>query len=689
MCRYKLKNENELVSLLEGRDNFFVVSCNACFSVFDNGDDGAPTVKDEFFDLLKTLGKTVSGCADIDFLCNKRLTGETLVDVLPPGVSNIFVLSCGLGVQTIRALMPPGISVFAVCDTLPEDGANRGMALTDFRCNACGQCFLNETGGICPIYECSKSLLNGQCGGAKGGKCEVDRDKECAWERIYKRQTTKDEETTPSLRATPPRRGIIPPKIRDYSKVSGKKIRQYVDAIRSKRFEGFYGGVYPDDWKNFSENLPLIPFPGSRAALDAPDIFTIPLKQHAGAPALPLVSTGGTVKVGQKIGGADGSFSSNIHSSVSGIVLAVEPCPHSYKNEKILSVIIKSDGKNELHDSIIPADNPKKLLQNLTPEQIIESIREKGVVGMGGAAFPTPLKMDFGKNTNPQAAEDSQLTSERQTIIINGCECEPLLTVDHRVMLDYADEVVFGTKAVLKATGAAKAIIAIEDNKPDAIAHMQSKTVSLPNIEVMAVKVKYPQGSEKMLIKRVLGKTVPPGGLPKDIGALVFNVCTMKAVSDALRLGKPLIERPLSVSGAMIREPGNFLVKIGTPIRDVINFCGIKTDGNVVIIHGGPMMGFEIKNLDAPVTKGMNGIIAIKRDCFDSTECIKCGRCADVCPMKLMPLYFSKYADKQELNEQEKNALNECIECGCCDYVCPAKIRITDAVRALRGEIRG
>ncbi|HCX64614.1 MAG TPA: electron transport complex subunit RsxC, partial [Eubacteriaceae bacterium] len=499
-----------------------------------------------------------------------------------------------------------------------------------------------------------KSLLNGQCGGAKEGKCEVDPQKDCAWQMIHQR-LEKQGRLQEMLKQ--------PVEIRDYSKVNHKFIQKYVKSIREKRFEGYYGGIHPTENKEFSEHLALQKFP-------EPKQVVIPLSQHAGAPAEALVSVGDTVKVGQKIGEAQGVISSTIHSSISGMVKAIEPHLHPTSGANVLSVTIESDGKNTLHESV----QPQGSLEDLCPEDIFDIVKEKGIVGMGGAGFPTAVKINAPKPID--------------TVLLNGCECEPMLTADHRVMVEYPDDVLFGLQVIMKASNAPKGIIAIEDNKPDAIEILKAKTADLDNIEVVVAQTKYPQGAEKMLIKRVLGKQVPSGGLPLDVGAIVSNISTVKAVSDAIQTGMPLIERVLTVTGERIKNPGNYLVKIGTSVEEILHYSGGVIGDDVTVKMGGPMMGFVQKDLNVPVIKGSNGIIACESKESEALNCIKCGRCVDVCPMELKPLYFTKYAPDENWEGMKEQNVMDCIECGCCSFICSSKIPIVDHIKTGKKAIR-
>ena len=663
--KFKLKKKDELTALLENRSNVFIVACNKCYKEFEAADEPE---REELAQLAGELGITVAGGINIDFLCNKTLTEKKLKAALPPEAESIFVISCGLGIQTIADLavegglaaapdsdaasgdsatpVRAGLNVCAASDSVTFDGRH-GMALTTKRCEACGQCYLNTTGGICPIVDCSKSLVNGQCGGAKNGKCEVDKDKDCAWENIYKRLDAQSRASDLISQ---------PVQLRDFSKINFKLISDYVKEIREKRFAGYYGGIHPSERKELSEHLPLVVFPD-------PKTVVIPLSQHTGAPAQPVVQAGDNVKAGQKIGEAAGYVSSSIHASVSGTVSAVEPRKHPTTGADVMSVVITSDGKNELHESVKSYDNP----ESLTADEIIEIVREKGIVGMGGAAFPAAVKLKSAKPID--------------TVLLNGCECEPLLTADHRVMLEYADEIIYGLNILLKTVGAEKGIIAIEDNKPDVIALMEEKTAGIRNIEILTARTKYPQGAEKMLIKRALGRQVPSGGLPLDVGVIVSNVSTVKAISDAIQKGMPLIERVVTVSGEKIIKPGNYIVKIGTSVMDLVAHCGGVSDDDVTFKLGGPMMGVEISDLNVPVIKGNNGVIAVEKKESESSECIRCGRCVDVCPMELLPLYYPKYAGESNWQGAKDKSVRDCIECGCCDYICSSRIPIRASIK--------
>ena len=646
--KYKLKAADELAEALKGVDNLFVIACNKCFKEFET--ENEPDC-DAFKKIAAELGKTVVGSAKVDFLCNKTQTDRKLQDMIPEGAENIVVVSCGLGIQTVADLAE--VPVYAAANSLNYTG-HHGMALTKKACDACAQCYLNITGGICPIVDCSKSLVNGQCGGAKNGKCEVDPNKDCAWEKIQQRLAKQGRLSELTAQ---------PVQIRDYSKVNFKVINEYVKSIRESRFAGYYGGVHPSEHKEPTEHLDLVRFAD-------PEIAVYPLSMHLGAPANAIVAVGDYVKVGQKIGEAAGFISAPIHASVSGTVIAIEDRPHASRGS-CLSIVVKSDGKNELHESI----KPNKPLEELTAEEIIEIVKNAGIVGMGGAGFPTYVKLKPGKPI--------------EAVLVNACECEPMLTADHRVLLAYADEIIHGLKAVMKTVDSPKGIIVIEDNKPDAIELLQAKTADIEGMEVCVAKTKYPQGGEKMLIKRVLGRSVPSGKLPADVGAVVCNVSTVKAISDAIRTGMPLIERVTTVTGKYIAKPGNFIVKIGTSAKALVDYCGGITTDDCLIKAGGPMMGFPQTTLDTPIMKGSNGIIAIDDDVAEPQSCIKCGRCVDVCPMELKPLYFFKYAGSQNWQGMKDENVMDCMECRSCEFICSSKLPLVSMIKMGKNAVRG
>ena len=646
--KYKLKDWGELADLLEGKDNLFVIACNKCFKEFETTNE--PDCE-AFLKLAEGLDKTITGTAKADFLCNKTKALKVLPTIIPEGTEHVVVISCGLGIQTVADVT--GKNVIAAANSLNYTG-HHGMALTKKACDACAQCYLNITGGICPIVDCSKSLVNGQCGGAKDGKCEVSPDKDCAWQKIQERleaQGRLGELTAQSVQ------------IRDYSKVNFKVINEYVKAIREKRLEGWYGGIHPVEGKEPTEHKALVRFP-------APETVVIPLSMHLGAPATACVNVGDYVKVGQKIGEAAGFISAPVHSSVSGTVVAIEDRPHATRGT-CPAIVIANDGKDVVDESV----QPNKSLEELTPAEIIDIVKNAGIVGMGGAGFPTYVKLNPGKPID--------------AVLVNACECEPMLTADHRVLLEYADDIIFGLQAEMKTVAAPKGIIVIEENKPDAIALLREKTAGIEGIEVLEVATQYPQGGEKMLIKRAMGRSVPSGKLPADVGACVSNVSTVKAIADAIKTGMPLVERVTTVTGKYIPEPKNFIVRVGTPAAALVEACGGISAEDVLVKAGGPMMGFPQTTLDTPIMKGSNGIIAIDNDETEAQECIKCGRCVDVCPMELKPLHYFKLVGAQDWQGCKDMNIMDCMECRCCEYICSSKLPLVTMIKMGKNGVRG
>ena len=645
--KYVLKNRDELEGLLAGKDNFFVVACNKCFKEFNTTEE--PEC-DSFAAIAEEQDKHITGTVKVDFLCNKVQTEKKLAGIVPEGTENVVVISCGLGVQTVADL--ESVPVFTATNSLNYTG-HHGMALTKKTCGACAQCYLNVTGGICPIVDCSKSLVNGQCGGAKNGKCEIDPKKDCAWEKIYQR-LEKQGRTKEFLDQ--------PIQLRDYSVANVDEIKAYVAEARAKRYEGFYGGVHPTENKEFTEHLALQKFP-------EPDTVIIPLAMHIGAPANPVVQPGDTVKVGQLIGEQAGFISAPVHSSVSGTVIAVEPHTHPNKGPGVMSVVIKNDGKNTLHESVVP----NKPLEELTPDEIVEIVKEKGIVGMGGATFPTHVKISSG-------------LGKVDYVIINAAECEPYITGDHRTCLERPEQVIKGATLLAKCFGVDKVYIGIEANKQNAADVLNAKIAELnAPVVVEVLHTRYPQGAEKQLVQAVSGRQVPSGKLPADVGCVVSNTSTAKAISDAIQKGLPLVERVVSVTGEFIRNPGNYIVKLGTNVQEIIDHCGGITGDDVVLKMGGPMMGAPIKDTNVPIIKGSNGIIAIAADHTEEKECIKCGRCMDVCPMELAPLDIYKYAQLGDAETLLKLNVMDCFSCKCCEYICSSKIPLVSKINAAKG----
>ena len=429
----------------------------------------------------------------------------------------------------------------------------------------------------------------------------------------------------------------------------------------------FRGGIHPHGEKTS----------GSREIENAelPSKVIIPLQQHVGAPAQPIVEVGEEVKKGQKIAEAGGFVSAMIHASISGKV--TEITDHLYPNplgRAAPSVMIESDGDDEWSEEVKPPEDP----DSLDSQQILDIIREAGIVGMGGAAFPASVKLSIpeGKTID--------------TIILNGVECEPYMTPDHRLMVEESEKIVDGLKIIMKVTGVDRGFIGIEMNKPDAIEIMREASKGQANIEVAPLEVRYPQGWENMLIKAILDRETPPGALPLDIGVVVSNVGTAAAISDAVRLGHPLIERAISVTGTGIAQPKNLRVRIGTPFSDLIEQCGGFKGTVQKVIAGGPMMGFAMFDMSVPVVKGTTNILVLSDDIVEvheSRSCIKCGRCVNVCPVGLIPTMIASLSEKSMFVEAEAYFPLDCKECGCCAYVCPAKIPLIQLIQFAKADI--
>jgi len=426
----------------------------------------------------------------------------------------------------------------------------------------------------------------------------------------------------------------------------------------------FRGGVHPREDKEATEHKPI-------EVLPLPARVYIPLSQHTGGPSKPVVEKGAQVKTGTLVGEPDGRISAATHASVSGVVADVADLPHPLTGRRGPTVIIDSDGTDTPDDSIRERD-----YSSFTTEQTVEAIRLAGIVGMGGAAFPT-----FFKLTPPKE-------KPIDTLLINGCECEPFLTSDHRLMLEQPAEIVEGTAIMSRVLGVTNVIIVIEDNKPDAVQAMTAAAAST-GFKVRRQKTKYPQGAEKQLIQACLRREVPSGGLPMDVGCVVQNVGTALAVRDALRFSRPLYERVTTVTGPGVREPKNLRVRIGTPIKALIEFCGGYSTEPGKVIMGGPMMGIAVSSDDVPVVKGASGVLVLDRAAtvFEEHGCIRCGRCVQVCPMGLAPLRLNNLIRRGRLDEAKAEHVKDCIECGCCAYACPAKIRLVHQFKYAKAEV--
>lgn len=437
-----------------------------------------------------------------------------------------------------------------------------------------------------------------------------------------------------------------------------------------KEFSGkgsFQHGIHPPENKKFSVDLPIEVMP-------PPDTIVMPLLQNLGAPCELIVKAKQSVAFGEMIGKGKGFVSSPIHSPVSGKVkkIGVSTLPNG---RHLPAIFITAEGEQvsgqELWDDILGGEWPKDCSQDYSPDTISKAIHDAGIVGLGGATFPTHVKImpDEKKNID--------------TLILNGCECEPFLTSDYRLMMEAPEAIIAGALLAGHTLKAKEIIIAIEDNKPKAIEKLGKETKGT-GINVVSLKTKYPQGSEKQLIKAVLNREVPVGGLPADVGVMVTNVGTAAAIARSVIRQKPLTHRIISVSGAGITEPKNLLVPIGILAGEVIEFCGSLTDDAARIIAGGPMMGFAFSNFDTPVIKGTSGITVLTHEDIRKdreTNCVRCGCCVDACPMQLVPTKLAMAARYEKVDLAERYNIMACFECGSCTYVCPANIRLVQLIR--------
>lgn len=421
------------------------------------------------------------------------------------------------------------------------------------------------------------------------------------------------------------------------------------------------GGVHPPESKISAgckvEVLPL------------PEVAYIPIAQHIGAPATPVVAKGDRVKVGQLIAKSSGFVSANIHSSVSGVVAGIDSIVDASGYPRP-TIVINVEG-DEWDESI---DRSSDLVDAITAssQDIVKHVADKGIVGLGGATFPSHIKL---------MVPDGK---KAEVLVINGVECEPFLTADDRLMIEHGDEVLVGVKLLMKSINVDRAIIGIENNKQEAIAHLTQLCQKHSGITVQPLKVKYPQGGEKQLLKATINREVPSGGLPIDVGAVVQNVATAFATYEAVQKNKPVIERIVTVTGDAVARPSNFLVRVGTPISQLLEAAGGLTDGDVKVVSGGPMMGKALSTVASPVTKGTSGVLvlaATKALRPQASECIRCAKCVTVCPMGLEPFLLNKMSARKMFAELESNNVTDCIECGSCAFTCPAGIPLLDYIR--------
>lgn len=427
------------------------------------------------------------------------------------------------------------------------------------------------------------------------------------------------------------------------------------------------GGVHPPEHK-LSAARPI-------EQLALPPKVIIPLSQHIGAPATIMVAKGDRVRVGQLIAQSGGFVSANIHASVSGTVESVDPVADGtgYRRPAI-TIAVEGD---EWMEGI---DRSPELVRNidLPSNEILKRIADAGLVGQGGATFPTHVKLTIpaGKQAN--------------VLIVNAVECEPYLTSDHRMMLERGPEIMVGLEVLMRAIGVSRTVVGIENNKPDAIAHMEQLAREHKGIEVQPLRVKYPQGGEKMLIQAITGREVPSGGLPIDVGTVVVNVGTALAVYEAVLKGKPMVERVVTVTGKSLQRPSNFMVRIGTPVSALLEAAGGVPDDTGKIISGGPMMGKALLSADVPVTKGTSGIVVLPQSEARKHEpqaCIRCARCVSACPLGLEPYLFARLSQRGRFADMEAERVMDCMECGSCFYTCPARVQLLDYIKLGKNEV--
>lgn len=428
----------------------------------------------------------------------------------------------------------------------------------------------------------------------------------------------------------------------------------------------FDGGIHPPHHKSSTEHKSV------EVAVQPKTVY-IPLSQHIGAPCTPLVKPGDSVKKGQKIGEAGGFVSAPVHSSVSGTVKSLKQMTVP-GGQKVTCVEIENDFNEEISEEVKPYPG----IEKMTGEELLQMIKDSGLVGMGGATFPTHVKLSPPKE------------KKIDVVVLNGAECEPYLTADHRLMLENPEEIVQGLQAIMKILNVEKGYIGIENNKPDCIQSMENAAKVDPKIEVVAFETKYPQGAEKQLIYACTKREVPSGGLPMDIGLVVTNVATSAQVAKTLNTGMPLVERICTVTGSVVKEPKNLLIKTGTIYGEILEQCGGFTQPPAKIISGGPMMGIAQIKLDVPATKGSSGILCLSEAeiaTSSSSNCIRCGKCISICPAKIQPMFISAYALKFDYESADKYKAMDCIECGSCSFVCPATRPLLQSIRVAKREI--
>lgn len=430
------------------------------------------------------------------------------------------------------------------------------------------------------------------------------------------------------------------------------------------------GGVHPHDNKQYAAHCPITEVPLPKKAI-------IPLVQHIGAPAKPVVQKGDKVKVGQLLAEAGGFVSATVHSPFSGTVTKIDSTVDAW-GLRMPAIFIDVEGDEWLET--IDRTPDVKTVCKLDGKEIVQKVTEAGIVGLGGACFPTHVKL------MPPPGKTAEV------LIVNGVECEPYLTCDHQLMLEHGEEIIIGINILMKALNINKAIIGIEKNKPDAIQHMQELASRHLGISVQPLKLKYPQGGEKQLIDACIGRQVPSGALPIEVGAVVDNVATIYAVYEAVQKNKPLISRVMTVTGKEVAHAGNYSVRFGTPLADVLAIAGGIPETTGKIIGGGPMMGRAMNNVDMPANKRVSGLLLLPESESvrkEAENCIRCAKCVQACPMGLEPYLLSKQAMLQRWEDMEEHHIMDCIECGCCMFTCPSNRPLLDYVRMGKATVGG
>jgi Na+-translocating ferredoxin:NAD+ oxidoreductase subunit C len=430
---------------------------------------------------------------------------------------------------------------------------------------------------------------------------------------------------------------------------------------------GFQHGVHPPEFKELTSSVPIrrMPFP---------EEIVLPLRQHAGKPARLLVKRGDRVERGDKIAEADGFVSVPIHASAAGVVTAIDWWPHP-DGSMAEAVRIRVDR----YSPQLPRPRMVPHWEGLTPQEVVQAVQTGGVVGLGGAAFPAHVKLAPPKDVKVEV------------LLVNGAECEPYLTTDHRTMVEFPDRVHFGVRVMMHALGVSRAVIGVENNKPDAIEALRRTIPADLDVTVIGLEVKYPQGAEKMLIKSVLGCEVPSGKLPMHVGAVVQNAGSLACIAEIFETGLPLIERVVTVSGPGVRRPSNLIVPVGSKLRDVLAFCGGLTEDATEILFGGPMMGAVQGDLDTPLIKSTSGVVVLTREQTaqkPTHPCIRCGHCLDACPVFLVPSQLGVLAQAGRYEEMEALHLADCMLCGSCSYVCPSNIPLAQMFALSKGALR-